>query len=298
MAKYSGKLNGNYNSSMSFNISIKRVIDWVRQDISYLAKSRKADEYAPGAIRALSKICQGEKCKHLIDYDLYDSEVESWKNIFFSWFNRVKRHYGEEERELFVKNAENDFKILLEAAKSGPKEYWEEKSLIRSFPIQFETQEKLDSARKAAEIKHPVELGSAIHKYIYRCIDELFEEDQVKESEHQKESLKYQQTEITAPKLMRHEDGMFSLMLDNFDAFDEEEDIEQEILLNGYNVDNAIKSYFTEHKDNCLNDLNFDSESSLFCVRSANTSSLLKVTELFYKFFEDCSLRRKYLRSN
>lgn len=293
--KYSGKLNGNYDSSMTFNIAVSEVMYRVRRTAGRLKKSRKADESACGAIHALAKICRGERCTGLLDYRLYESEVEEWRESFFSWFKRVRRHFGEEEQEVFLAGAEEDFQTLLEVAKKGPKERWEEESLRTYMKIPFKTEEEWKLANKAADEKYPVELGSALANYLDRCIEELTTRVSSAEVD-QKKASPGRHTDSTSPRLVRHENGLMALCLDNFDAFDNEEDVEQDILVGGYDVEAAIRACLKTEDSGCLDQLDFDSESSMFCVRSDNLGALQRVTEVIYRFFVDKTLRKQYLK--
>lgn len=177
--KLSSDLNGNYNSAMSFNIAVKKIIELVRKEIEILPKS-KSDAFAPGAVYALSKVCSGEKCKHLTDYNLYDSEVLHWKEQYLKWFKKVKRYYREEVAKEFLKNSEDAFQTILNASGNGSKDYWEKEAAERSILISFKNQEELQEAIDAAESKHPVDLGSALHTYIESCVKKFLTKVEVR----------------------------------------------------------------------------------------------------------------------
>lgn len=290
--KLSSDLNGNYNSSMSFNIAVKEIIELVRKEIEILPKC-KSDAYAPGAIYALSKICTGEKCGHLTDYNLYDSEVLHWKEQYLKWF---KRYYKEEVAKEFLKNSEDAFQTILSASGNGPKDYWEKDAAERSISVSFKNQEELQKAKDAAESKHPVDLGSALHKYLETCIEKLFNEEgnQVAEA---KELPNKSELSFLEPKVFKHEKKqVFTLTLETLDILQTEENYNQDISLTGYDLEEAIKGFFTQHHSDILDVLDFDSESSAFCVTSARIDAVIKVTEVIYKFYENKQLLQQNLK--
>ncbi len=57
----SSKIHENDEASSAFAVSVMSQLEWVRMHVSFLKKSRKADEQAPGSIHALRKLCDGEK---------------------------------------------------------------------------------------------------------------------------------------------------------------------------------------------------------------------------------------------
>jgi hypothetical protein len=71
-----------------FNAVVSAAVDKVRTTIGQLSTSRKADEYAPGAIHALRKLCEDEADANLLG--VYRPEVEEWRDCLFQWFDRVK----------------------------------------------------------------------------------------------------------------------------------------------------------------------------------------------------------------
>ena len=56
----------NYNGSVSFGTVVLTAVYEVRQSIAIMNERSNADEYAPGAIHALRKLCEGEKEKPTI----------------------------------------------------------------------------------------------------------------------------------------------------------------------------------------------------------------------------------------
>src|SRR6478736_6487636 len=159
---YSSELHRNENADICFGATIGGCVDNVRRHIVNLGTSKKVDEWAPGYIHALRKLCEGEReCRHV-----YTAEVEEWRATFLSWFERVKRHFPAAHAKKFLANAESDFKVIVAASQAWPEFLWRQQSQERRISISFANEAALDAARAAAEEKHPVRLGGALHHYL------------------------------------------------------------------------------------------------------------------------------------
>src|SRR5688572_2647244 len=117
---YSVQLHGNENASIMFGAALAGGVQRVREHIDDLATSRKADEWAPGAIHALRKLCEGEDESGQI----HRIEVEEWQATFFAWFARVKKHFPSKLVKKFQANAEDDFRTILKCATEMPEYFW------------------------------------------------------------------------------------------------------------------------------------------------------------------------------
>ncbi len=291
MAKiFSSELHRNENASIQFGGMIVVAVHNVRQSISYLAKSRKADEYAPGAIHVLRKLCEGEGSSY---GQIHRKEVEAWKTCFFAWFKRVERWFPDECVDDFLSNAEDDFRVILECSDNMPECLWRKKADERDIRITFRNDAALKAARKAADEKHPVQLGSALHEYIGRCIATLVEEP----AHGTQTNAQVDGTPLSgsiAPRFMQYDDGTFAMCLDNFDCFDSVDELAQDIVTTAYDIEGAVRHHINANCPELLSGIHFDCESSVFCARSAHLESIVIVTEVLIGLATD---RELYLQS-
>src|SRR5689334_5060357 len=133
---FSAHLHGNENASIGFAVVIIGAVERVRDEMANLVTSRKADEYAPGALHALRKLCAGEPATGQI----HRVEVEEWQATFFTWFQRVKKHFPANLAKRFQANAEEDFRTILKCADEMPESFWRQEALKRHVPISFENE--------------------------------------------------------------------------------------------------------------------------------------------------------------
>lgn len=279
---YSAELHGNENASIQFGAAIVGAVQSVRQGMANLETSRKADEYAPGAIHALRKLCEGEKESGHI----HRIEVEEWQASFFAWFNRVKKHFPDKLAKKFQTNAEDDFRAILKCATEMPESYWRREVPKRHIQLSFENDAALKAARHAAEEKHPVDLGSALHKYLQSCIAELMGQKVPRQADTGPPPADTESLTIRFSS-----DGkQFSLSLNEFGCFDTPEDLAQDIVITAYDVEDAVKKYLKANSPKILKSLRFDCESSLFVVRSADPSALAAVVAALYAMAADHDL--------
>lgn len=275
---YSAELHGNENASIEFGAAVLGAVQSVREQMAGLATSRKADEYAPGAIHALRKLCAGEKQVGCV----YRTEVEEWQTTFFAWFARVKKHFPAKHVQKFQANAEDDFRTILKCAVKMPEYFWREEVPKRHIQISFADQAALDAARDAAEEKHPVDLGSALHEYLESCVAELVNGKSPRKTKAAP-SKKKQRGQAEMPGLRIAPSGkQYSLSLDDFGCFDTPENLEQDIVVTAYDVEDALKKRLKKDSPQLLKALRFDCESSLFVVRSADPAALMAVVSKLY----------------
>jgi hypothetical protein len=280
---HSAELHRNENASILFGAALVGGVQHVRAHIAHLATSRKADEWAPGAIHALRKLCDGEKESGQI----HRIEVEEWQATFFAWFARVKKHFPANVAKKFQANAEDDFRTILKCATEMPEGFWRDEVPKRHIQISFKTYEALEAARDAAEEKHPVDLGSALHKYLESCVAEL-----VGQKRPVKTKAAPPPAEVAPSLTIRFfpEAKHSSLSIDDFACFDTVEDLEQDIVVTAYDVEDAVKKYLKANSPEILKSLRFDCESSMFVVRSKDPSALATVVAALYALAADQEL--------
>jgi hypothetical protein len=278
---YSAELHGNENASIMFGAALAGAVQDVRAHIDDLATSRKADEWAPGAIHALRKLCEGEGESGQI----YRTEVEQWQATFFAWFARVKKHFPAHLAKKFQANAEDDFRTILKCAGMRDNS-WRREAPKRHIQISFENYAALEAARDAADEKYPVDLGSALHKYLESCVAELVSGK--KPAKAKAAPPPAQSESLTIRFFPRGKGG--SLSVDDFGCFDSPEDLEQDIVVTAYDVEDAVKKYLQAAAPKILKSLRFDCESSLFVVRSTQPSALAALVAALYALAADHEL--------
>lgn len=279
-------LHQNDASSSAFSVCILSLLAWVRQYMATLEASRKADEQAPGSLHALRKLCDGESQMWQVRSYLHRSEIEEWQEIFFAWLNRVNRWIPKELQADFKKNAEDDFRVLLELAGNGSDASWRKKSLERSIKITFESDEALKKARKLADEKYPVKLGSALHKYIDAAIQDL------QGLETPQQSVQVVATPRPLISIDRNESGVYSILLDDFAAFEDAELKEQGVEITAYDLEDCLRSLAGKR---VLAAKDFDCESSMFVFRSKKQEKVQLVLKLLCDLLDDVGLRDEHL---
>ena len=289
MAKtYSAKMHGNENASIQFNACILNVLDHVREGVGNLVDSRKADEYALGAIHALRKLCDGER----LSAPLARSEVKEWEETFWAWFERVQKKLDPKIAKQLRANAADDFRVLNAAAADLPEYFWREDSLKRSIQITLPSGKQLQAAFSAAERKHPVSLGSALHNYLERCVAELIggaTKHQTEESAEVEEA-----GDRLAMSYMPGERGQHSLCVDDFACFETAEEREEDVSVTGYDVEEGVKKYLKKNAAAVSKKVQLDSESSLFSAQSKELAALAQVVEILCQFAADKELFAQY----
>ena len=257
----------------------------VRQEIAELKGSRKAGLFASGAVHALRLLVEQSPTKPI---SYCRPEAEYWKETFAAWFGRVKRHFPEEYRESFLINVDEDFDCLIEAANRFTPEPWEQTTNRFHWRLEFANKERFDEAKQAAKENYPVKLGLALDKYLQACIERLLSD----QDDSQPLVLEVSKDQVDRPgtvstKMVSFDDGVCSLLMTNFDGFGRQS-------TNAYDVERAVKGYLKDHATEAVKDLNFDCESSMFCVRSAKMDSLTQVNVALYTLASDANVRQKY----
>lgn len=284
---HTSDLHGNENASITFAAAILGAVWDVRSSIANLARSRKADEYAPGAIHALGKLCEGEKeCGHICR-----QEVEEWHSTFLAWFDRVKRLFPAQLAKKFLANAEADFQAILACSVQMGDSFWRKSADERHIRITFKNDHALKAARSAAEEKHPVELGSALHKYLTACIDTLV--GNLPPAPSTPNATDDSPPAVFAPRVTI-QDGSWRLCLDQFDCFDSSEDLEQDIVVTAYDIEDAVRNYMSANHAAAAKGIRYGSESSLFCVRVSNLAALSTLLETLLLLASDHQLFVQY----
>ena len=289
MAKtYSAEMHRNENASIQFNACVIGVLNDVRQTVANLTDSRKADEYALGAIHALRKVCEGEReCS-----SLPRAEVQEWEQVFWAWFERVQNKFTPAIAKKLRANADDDFRVLLLVAVDLPEYFWRKASLQRAVQVTFSTDKQLEAARRAAEKKYPVDLGSALHQYLERCAAELTNGKASAAATEEEETL------TTGDQLaIRYgitDNGRHSLSVDDFACFETAEEREQGISVTGYDVEEGVKKYLKKNAPAANKRVRLDSESSLFCAYAAEPAALSVVADILFHFAADQSLFAQY----
>jgi hypothetical protein len=283
----SSELHKNENGAICFGAAIVGVVWDVRENIANLADSKKADEWAPGAIHAQRKLCEGERqCGHV-----YTSEVEEWRAIFRAWFERVKRFFPATHAKKFLANAESDFKVILTASEPLPEYFWRKDSEQRHILIKFPNEAAREAACQAAEEKHPVDLGGALHTYLEKCANKLVG----KASATSSTVIADQEPPPPefAPRVTRN-DGSWQVSLSEFNCFDSPEDLEQDIVVTAYDVEDSVRNYIKENHAADAKVLRYDCESSLFYASTKNRAALSILLQTLLMLATDRELFAQY----
>jgi hypothetical protein len=159
----------NENADISFGAALVGAVQAIRQDIATLAERKEVDEYAPGSLHALRKLCEGEERS----LHIHKQEVMEWRETMFHWLDRVEASIPRKLRAEFRLKLEEDFRVILASAGGSPVLFSREEANTRYLPVPFASDEALQKARAAADRKYPVELGSALHEYLEECIRKL-----------------------------------------------------------------------------------------------------------------------------
>lgn len=301
MAKKVGaELHTGYDSSMAFGIVVSDAVKRVRTSVGALKTSKTVDEFALGAIHALAKLCKGETMDL---FGLYKIEAAEWQAQVKDWLARVQKKVPADSREAFVKNVEADMAVILKSASEMPEFMWRKDSLARTIEVSFPSQAALDTAMKAAEKKHPVELGSALAKYLDKCLGNLvgkeaavepLEEDDESEDDDAEESS-VSQTNVTMQLSIR-EDGSFSLSTDDFEPFSTPAFAEEDQEVTAYALETALERYLKKVKHPLRKELSFDSESSLLAASSDSAEAIGMLAQLLITFATSDELRGEWMR--
>lgn len=194
------------NADLQFGACVIGVIREVRRSMRALAESRRADEAAPGAIYALQKLCEGNDGSNV-----FTQEAEQWQATFFAWLDRVQRHIPKEYVETYRANAEEAFRVILEASHYMPESLWRNEANQRHLLISFPNDEAFRHACDAADEQHPVKPGHALSKYLERCARELTQDSTSRPVEEKPPPPK--RNNSFAPRYLLGPDGTHSLLV-------------------------------------------------------------------------------------
>jgi hypothetical protein len=278
------------NASIAYGSCSLFIIREIRKDINVLKESKKADEWVLGLLHALRKIIENE----LTDSSVNKIEVEEWKILFFKWFEKIKKNIPEDLRQPFKDNLEGDFNVILSNSNDLPEFYWRKQTFERQLVITVENENRLNLYQSEAEKKHPVKLGNALHVYVETCLERLINDGH----EHEKNEILETETLVTThfmPTFSVINDKNVHYTLTNFHFFDTKTNIEQDILINAYDLEDAIKKYLNDTKNDILSDLQFDCESSMFSVHAVNMTTLFEFNTALFTMGSHSDLKEKYL---
>lgn len=245
-----------------------------RQHVAELNGSRKRDMVASGAIHALALLAKEAPKRGL---PVTKKEVDYWRETFFVWWNSVKRHFPEPLRDEFREKAETDFVLIREKADVYSGTPWEQLKDCFERPVRFRNREMFDRAREAAKEKYPIDLGIAIDKYLQACVRRLLNEEDldaplvVKVKEERPDDA----PGTVAPRLVTFDDGTYSLIVTSFGGL-------QRPAKSGMGLQNAVRKLIQKSDQRLLDELEFDSESSMFCVRSKCLQTLGLVSQAIF----------------
>ena len=267
---------------IGFFFQLKAATQCARQHIAELKGSRKKDMAASGAIHALALLAR-EAAPHELPVE--KPEVEYWRETFFAWLDSVKRQFAESCAEEFRKNAEADFQIIRDKAGFSQTQ-WERLKDAYEWPVRYGSRQAFDLACERAKARFPVELGRALDKYLQACVERLLaDEDPAQPLVAQVQKKPPEDKPGTvAPRLITYEDGVCSLIVTSFGGL-------QRPSQSGTGLERSVRQYLQKNSKETLSALVFDSESSMFCVRSSCLKSLAMVSEAIYSIAANAKLK-------
>ncbi|MBA4029788.1 MAG: hypothetical protein C0478_02580 [Planctomyces sp.] len=204
-------------------------------------------------------------------------EVDYWKEMFFKWFESVKRYFAESVREEFKSKAEADFALIREKADIRSDTPWEQLRTRYERPVRFPTREAFDLACDRAKAKYPVNLGIALDKYLAACVQRLLDTDDVERPlvVKVKEEAAADRPGTVAPRFITFDDGVYSIVVTSFGGL-------QRPANSGLGLQKAVQQRLRKTAPSTLDQLEFDSESSMFVVRSHSLDSLAAVSQAIF----------------
>lgn len=260
--------------SIGFRWQLQAATQCARQLIAELTGSRKPDMSAPGAIHGLALIASEASRRSL---PVSEREVDYWEEMFFKWFESVKRYFAEPLRDEFRRKAEADFALIREKADVRSDTPWEQLRNRYERPVRFHNREMFDLACDKAKEKYPVDLGFALDKYLDACVQRLLDEDDPDRPlvMKVKETPREDKPGTVAPRLITFEDGVHSLIVTSFGGL-------QRPANSGLGLQKAVQQFLRKNAKSSLDNLEFDSESSMFAVRSKSLKCLAAVSEAIF----------------
>ncbi len=263
---YTSQIHKSENASIWYGGIVVHTIREIRRSIESLKKSKKADQYVMGGIHALRKLLEDEEsCSNLAK-----AEVKEWIAILEEWYKKASRYIPKDIQEDFKKQLDEDLEIILDKSSDLPEYSWRKESLERQIILRVENQEVKDLYYQKTEIKHPVELGNSLNEYLKKCLSNLLDDKSTNESiDPPVQKVHHNSLNIS---ITRNETD-YALLIDEFEFYNTNENREQDIHINAYDLEDAIKS-------NLVSTFKFDCESSLFFVSSKKLDSLQQIIEV------------------
>lgn len=260
--------------SNGFRRQLQVATQCTRELIDELNGSRKADMPASGAIHGLALLAKEASRRSL---PVSEKEVDYWKEVFFKWFESVKRHFAEPVRDEFRSKAEADFALIREKADILSETPWEQLRTRYVHSVRFPTREAFDLACDRAKAKYPVNLGIALDKYLAACVQRLLEADDVDQPlvVKVKEKPPEDRPGTVATRFITFDDGVHSIVVTSFGGL-------QRPANSGLGLQKAVQQQLRKTAPGTLEQLEFDSESSMFTVRSRSLDSLTAVSQAIF----------------
>ncbi len=282
-------------AAMSFYAAMNYSVKQIRENIDFYKKSRKINTSLFGHIHALRLLCVHSNS---LDIPINLKEANEWKDILIKYVERIQKKIPEEIREKFKIELQNDLDIIVSKGKDYPEWQWKDQYLKREITIDVKNKELKEKYLELAENneKYRNQLGNALHNYIKDCLDDLEKNEENKENEITSQKNHTEELNIFKPTFLKLDSSKYSYLLDNFDFFIDNEQLENNCEITAYKIEEAIKLYLTDTNPELLNDLNFDCESSLFSVQSDNLSSLIELNKHLLSIATNNKIKDKYLK--
>ncbi len=258
--------------SAGFRWQLQAATQCARELIDELSDSRKPGMSASGAIHGLALLAKEALPRSL---PVSEKEVDYWQERFFKWFDSVKRYFDEPLRDEFRKNAEADFATI--RAKADIRSDMDQLRNRYEHPVRFPSRAVFDLACERAEEKFPVSLGIALDKYLQACVQRLLDADDPNSPLvlKVKETPPTEQPGTVAPRFITFDDGVHSLIVTSFGGL-------QPPANSGLGLQKAVQRLLRKSAPSALEQLKFDSESSMFAVRSGSLNCLATVSEAIF----------------
>ncbi len=282
-------------AAMSFYAAMNYSVKQIRENIDFYKKSRKINTSLFGHIHALRLLCVHSNS---LDIPINLKEANEWKDILIKYVERIQKKIPEEFREEFKIELQKDLDIIVSKGKDYPEWQWKDQYLKREITIDVKNKELKEKYLELAENneKYKNQLGNALHNYIKDCLDDLEKNEENKENEITSQKNHTKELNIFKPTFLKLDSSKYSYLLDNFDFFIDNEQLENNCEITAYKIEEAIKLYLTDTNPELLNDLNFDCESSLFSVQSDNLSSLIELNNHLLSIATNNKIKHKYLK--
>lgn len=281
----SAKIHKNDYASMDYygvmNYSVKRI----RRNIDWYRKSKKINTGILGSIHALRLLCENTEG---FDIPIIYDEALEWKDIMSKWYGRIKNKIPEEIRDEFRDNLENDLDVIVSKGKKYPEYMWKAAALECEYVVTIPNRELLEKYEEIAEM-HYSGLGGALHNYLNECLEKLLKiepKEKVVSVRPEGDSL--------SPVFYQSKSNEFTYLLKDFRCFLTDQQKDESVEINAYDVEKAIKLFLSETDQSLSKSLRFDCESSLFSVQAKKMDELSELNNLLLKLVIDDLLKSKY----